>query len=560
MPTWITGNLPPSLLFVLMIAAGISRAVHAAGADEQTKSLEERIRPVLVEREEKVQSSKLKVQSSDHWAFKRVSRPSVPAVKSTGWVQTPIDAFILAQLEENSLLPASPADRRTLIRRATYDLTGLPPTAEEVDAFLQDDRPDAFAKVVDRLLSPPRYGERWGRYWLDVARYADTKGYVYGDREESRFVQSAAYRDWVIRALNEDMAYDRFLLLQIAADQVGEKRETGSSTSQPATSHLNTETSNLKPSTLNPDLAALGFLTLGRRFLGVVHDIIDDRIDVMMRGTQALTVGCARCHDHKFDPIPIKDYYSLYGVFAGCSERLVPLASGGTNAVHHDYEKGLRERTEKYQQTYQKRREEFSNRFRAKTADYLVAVLDVRKLPSEEFYEIRGPDDINPTVVRSWENYLLSTKNDPHHVFAPWHEFMALPAGDFATKAPSVLKRITEPGQSTFAVNRLVLQALEESPLKSLRDAAERYGKLLAGVHQHWQTLAQTALTNRTELPRNLPDPAEEELRQVLYGSNAPVNIPELAAVDLEWYFDEPARVELMKLHSEIERWIIKSD
>src|SRR5262249_4335015 len=153
-------------------------------------------------------------------------------------------------------------------------------------------------------LASPRHGERWARYWLDVARYADTKGYVYADREERRFLHSHLYRDWAIRAFNEDMPYDRFLMLQLAADRVAAAGDGGA------------------PS---PDLAAMGFLTLGRRFLGVLHDIIDDRIDVVMRGTQALTVGCARCHDHKFDPIPTRDYYSLYGVFQASSEEIVCL-------------------------------------------------------------------------------------------------------------------------------------------------------------------------------------------------------------------------------------------
>lgn len=141
-------------------------------------------------------------------------------------------------------------------------------------------------RLVERLLASPRYGERWGRHWLDVARYSDTKGYVYG-REERRFVHAPAYRDWVIRAFNDDLPYDRFLLLQIAADRL------------------------VPPG--SPDLAVMGFITGGRRFIGVTHDIIDDRIDAATRGTMGLTVQCARCHDHKYDPIPIEDYYSLYG-------------------------------------------------------------------------------------------------------------------------------------------------------------------------------------------------------------------------------------------------------
>src|SRR5207249_3018374 len=221
----------------------------------------------------KVPRSAFHVPRSQHWAFQPPKQTAVPEVKNTRWPQTPIDNFILAKLEENGLQPSLPADKRTLIRRATYDLIGLPPTPDEVDAFLKDQSSEAFARVVESLLSSPRYGERWGRYWLDVARYSDTKGYVYTDREEGRFVHSYAYRDWVIRAFNEDMPYDKFLRLQLAADQIVPGGEGERS-----------------------DLAAMGFLTLGRRFLGVVHDIIDDRIDVVMRGTQGLTVGCARCH------------------------------------------------------------------------------------------------------------------------------------------------------------------------------------------------------------------------------------------------------------------------
>src|SRR5204862_5427905 len=149
---------------------------------------------------------------------------------------------------------------------ATYDLTGLPPTAAEVEAYLHDNSPKAFARVVDRLLSSPRYGERWGRYWLDVARYSDTKGYVYSDREEGRFVHSSAYRDWVIRAFNEDMPYDRFLKLQIAADQM-----VGQASSLSPLGGTLSAAGQMSAPQNQGDLAAMGFLTLGRRFLGVVH-------------------------------------------------------------------------------------------------------------------------------------------------------------------------------------------------------------------------------------------------------------------------------------------------
>jgi hypothetical protein len=228
-----------------------------------------------------------------HWSFQPVKLPAVPAVKNAAWVKTPVDAFVLANLEKQNVTPAPVADKRTLIRRAYFDLIGLPPAPEEVEAFVKDEAADAWERVVDRLLASPRYGERWGRHWLDVARYADTRGYVF--TEERRFPYSYTYRDYVIKAFNDDLPYDQFVLQQLAADRLplGDDKRP---------------------------LAALGYLTLGRRFLNNQPDIIDDRIDVTMRGLQGLTVGCARCHDHKFDPIPTKDYYSLYGIFASSVE------------------------------------------------------------------------------------------------------------------------------------------------------------------------------------------------------------------------------------------------
>lgn len=275
------------------------------------------------------------------WALQPVTDPVVPEVQNKAWVKSPVDAFVLSRLEEKGLSPAPPVDKRALIRRATYDLTGLPPTPDEVDAFLADGSPDAFATVIDRLLASPHYGERWGRHWLDVARYADTKGYVYSDREIWRFMHSYVYRDWVVKALNEDMPYDRFLLLQFAADEVATDAD-------------------------HEDLAAMGFLTLGRRFLGVAHDIIDDRIDTVMRGTQALTVACARCHDLSFHPIPTTDYYSLYGIFAGSTERTWQLTANPepTEAYKAYQQVASDARVQEYQKKFDEKASELSTRLR----------------------------------------------------------------------------------------------------------------------------------------------------------------------------------------------------
>jgi hypothetical protein len=231
-----------------------------------------------------------------HWAWQPLKKPAVPETKDPSWAKTPVDNFILAKLEEKDLKPNPPADKRTLIRRATFDLIGLPPTPQEVEDFVKDESPDAFAKVVDRLMASPHYGERWGRHWLDVARYSDTKGMVRRQREDFRYPFAYTYRDYVIRSFNDDKPYNIFIIEQLAADKL------------PATRNNLT------------NLCALGFLTLGERFMGMQNDIINDRIDVVTKGFLGLTVTCARCHDHKFDPIPTKDYYSLHGIFASTAE------------------------------------------------------------------------------------------------------------------------------------------------------------------------------------------------------------------------------------------------
>ncbi|MGA3007487.1 MAG: PSD1 and planctomycete cytochrome C domain-containing protein [Opitutaceae bacterium] len=236
-----------------------------------------------------------------HWAFLPVREPAVPAVKDPSWCLNPIDHFVLARLEAEHVKPNPAADRRTWLRRVTFDLTGLPPTDGDLQDFVADNSPGAYAKVVDRLLASPRYGEHWARYWLDVARYADTKGDP-SRREDPRFPYAWTYRDYVIDAFNQDKPYNQFIMEQLAADRLLVEQAKRTQT-------------DLKYADLS-SLAALGFLTLGNQFTGNIRDIVNDQIDVTAKAFLGLTVSCARCHDHKFDPIPQKDYYSLYGVFA----------------------------------------------------------------------------------------------------------------------------------------------------------------------------------------------------------------------------------------------------
>lgn len=240
------------------------------------------------------------------WAFQPVKAITAPAVRDAAATRTDIDRFLLAALEAKGLTPAAPADQRTLLRRVTFDLTGLPPTPAEIDAFLADDSPAAFAAVVDRLLASPSYGERWGRHWLDVVRYADARDLIQLP-PESDFREIWRYRDWVVDAFNRDLPYTEFVRLQIAGDLLPPPRSGG----------------------FNRDgLVATGLLALADFVPGdvdkdqMIADCVNDQIDVVSRAFLGLSVACARCHDHKFDPISAEDYYSLAGIFF--STRLVP--------------------------------------------------------------------------------------------------------------------------------------------------------------------------------------------------------------------------------------------
>jgi hypothetical protein len=231
----------------------------------------------------------------DLWSLHPVAHPAVPAVKNGAWPINDIDRFILAKLEDKKLHPAPQADKRTLIRRASYDLTGLPPTPDEIDAFLKDKSPNAFVQVVDRLLASPAYGERWGRHWMDVIRYADTAG----DNSDYPIPQMYRYRNWIIAAFNSDMPYDDFVRRQIAGDLLPVKSDAERLA----------------------NIVATGYLGNAKRFGSYEdarypwHLTIEDTIDNLGRTFLGLTINCARCHDHKFDPITAEDYYALYGFF-----------------------------------------------------------------------------------------------------------------------------------------------------------------------------------------------------------------------------------------------------
>jgi hypothetical protein len=464
--------------------------------------------------------------SSRHWAFQPV-RPQVPPLnKERVQVWTPVDSFVVAGLEAAGLTLSLPADKRTLIRRATLDLWGIPPTAEEVEAFEDDKSADAFERLVDKLLASPRYGERWGRHWLDVARYADTKGYVF--TQDRRYPYAYTYRDYVIASLNADMPYDQFIIQQIAADQL------------PRGDNVRT-------------LAAMGFLTVGRRFLLDQNEIIDDRIDVVTRGLLGLTVTCARCHDHKYDPIPTEDYYSLYGVFASSTEPAeLPLLRRSGHASHcDDYDRKLNVASKALDDYLATRREELAGDLKVRFSRYFRAAHDLGFDAGNHNLDERAlADKLNSrrlrAVIALWNRRPESARKTNDPVFGPWNAFAALPTGQFAAKSGEVYgKLMSSRNSNANAVHPLVAETVLTGPPASMTDVLERYATLFGQLEARWsENAAQGGTANC------LPDADWESLRLALFGTSSPLFV----STDLmREFLDQTQNDELNKLGGAIE-------
>lgn len=411
------------------------------------------------------------------WSLKPPTVAAAPVVRGERHVRNEIDRFILSRLEAKELAPAPEADRRTLIRRATYDLTGLPPSAEEVDGFAQDTSANAYERLIDRLLASPRYGERWGRHWLDVARYSDSVNDSVNSGQ--RFAWSYTYRDWVIQALNEDMPYDRFALYQIAADRV--------------------------PGVDPRHLAALGFLSLGRDFPKSYHETVDDRIDAVSRGFLGFTVACARCHDHKFDPIPTRDYYSLYAILSNIREPAeLPLlgASGTLSARQEIYRERLQRIRKEYAEYRSRRNAEMAAFFKTQTAEYIVAAHDAEALGNTEIEDLVRNRQLNQHVLERWRKFLRESKASGEPVFRLWHAAAAIPAAEFAAKWPAA--------RGEAKASALLEAELSGKAVGSLRALAEAYAAALA----------------KHDRAEPFPDAEREQFRAAVRGPKAPADVP----------------------------------
>ncbi len=385
-----------------------------------------------------------------HWAYQPVRDASAPAGIATA-CRNPIDHFITARLRDKGLPPSPQADARTLIRRAYFDLIGLPPSYEEVEAFARDKDPAAFDHLIEHLLADPRYGQRWGRHWLDVARYADTtEQSVDGER---RIPFAHTYRDYVVDAFNNDKPYNRFVLEQMAGDLI--------------------------PGTTPAGLRGLGFYGVGRQFASNADGPalrVDDRIDTVGRGFLGLTLACARCHDHKFDAIPTRDYYSLYGILDSFEAPLdLPLVHGpARSAALEDFEKKRMAAIAAYEAHVDACFASSNKHMRDFATEYLEYL--VRSSPNHR----TTSGDIPLDTPRGWLVYhapdrwaalLKQCQERDEPFFRFWHQCMALPKEGFAEAAHKLVGEAGHPK---------VMAAFTAAPPASMLEVAETYGRLIA--------------------------------------------------------------------------------
>ncbi len=340
------------------------------------------------------------------WSFLPLKQPPVPEVKDTKWAKTNIDKFVLAKLEQDGLKPVAPANKHDLLRRAYLDLTGLPPTPEEFAAFEKDRAPDAFAKVVDRLLASPHYGERWGRLWLNVARYGedDYRSLNPNPKGYRPYPNAWAYRDWVVRAFNDDMPYDQFVKDQLAGDL-------------------------LDPKTRYKTLPATGFLGLGPWYYDngsnevTRADERHDRVDAVTRGFLGLTVQCARCHDHKYDPIPQTDYYALAGVFYNTIYQEYPEAPKKVVDQYKEIEDLIYEKQKTTQELQQNLTSELARTLSLQTSNYLQGAWEVNGREKKELAQVVNDRRLDYELLDRWIKY-MAKPTDKYHNKEAWQAMM----------------------------------------------------------------------------------------------------------------------------------------
>ncbi|WP_315857199.1 PSD1 and planctomycete cytochrome C domain-containing protein [Rhodopirellula halodulae] len=440
--------------------------------------------------------------AKSHWAFQPLKKPKLPSASKSidqnadrpNQSAHPIDSFVAASLDRNGLTPAPKASRDVIVRRLFFDLIGLPPTYAQVQSFVNDERATdvVIADWVETLLADQHHGERWARYWLDLARYGDTRDWQ--AQAELRYPYAYTYRDYVIQSLNNDKPYDQFIREQIAADFYTEDADS-------------------------PTLAALGFLTVGPRFRNNRLEQIADKIDVVGRGLMGITISCARCHDHKYDPIPTEDYYSLYGVFASCAlpETLPRIETdvSFSDEMKADFQAQLTAKQNELANYKKDLREEAIEDLKKKLPTYLDGFYLLSIARGKEIRGVIGQLKIKETAMTPLNARLaadLKNADVSHPILGPWNQALAANEKQFDKQLPRWMKS----WQANNDLNPLVRDALVKSNPTTQRELVAAYADAMNDVLKAWEAMASTADDTNGKDAVKLADPNQEAIRQVL--------------------------------------------
>jgi hypothetical protein len=489
---------------------------------------------------------------SDHWSFQPLRRKQAPRSTDDRWNRHFIDRWVEAQRASVGLSPSSRATPTELARRVAMDLTGLPPDNSIAERLAESDDLEVIEEIVEELLNSEAYGQHWGRHWLDVARYSEMMGVNIEDDEQDKNPFAYTYRDWVIEAFNQDLAYDRFVELQLAADYVRPESD--------------------------PDLAALGFLTVGNKFEGDEPNLIDDRLDTIFRGTQGLTISCARCHDHKYDPVPTQDYYALYGVFSEGSEKEIPIFRSETDReVLEVYRKKLRDATNAFERHKRDLRIERYQTPYTKMTEYFLAASQESDPASDE----RGwrNDGLHQSIVTKVRQTLTETQSYHHSVFALWNRLSRVSDEEFGPlsdslaeayrrhlRADSETESESKSGTEANAdeesaeepqdednniepINARIAREFVAKPPRNRTELAQLYGAILKQVALDWLQQIERAESDDVDPPESLPDESEDEIRRELFAEYPSLDVSD---EDLMNLLEEDAREKFDQLAESI--------
>jgi hypothetical protein len=469
----------------------------------------------------RVPGRQITAEDREFWSFKPIGNPAAPNVRETHWPLDPIDAFVLAKLEAEGLKPSPPADRRTLIRRVTFDLTGLPATVEEVQAFVNDTRMDAYENVVERLLASPRYGERWARHWLDVARYGEDQAHTFQAR---LYPNGFRYRDWVVKAFNDDLPYDRFLIEQIAGDLLngpeGDEREK------------------------QQRLTALGFFALGPVYYNdnacvakAALDELDDRIDTLTRGVMGLTVACARCHDHKYDPITQDDYYALAGVFASSKYCEAPLAPQSVVDEYNLAQDRINTAQKAVEKVLQDDGVRLAEAGASDLARYLSGVWKLRYPPAgqsaPDAAEMAQRERLSEFTLKRWQRFLTAENKGKLPLVDGWID-LAMAAAEKPDDERAMLE--LQAAELAAAFQTAVVAALAERNALELR---------VADVN------ADAAQSDQVKTDKPQLEKPKADLIAAVFTGNGPSAVPR---DEVEALLDDDGKRRLAALRSELEQ------